>query len=177
MSMHKKIIALSMFGFFFSVGALAAAEGPNLGEPISEADLAPWDLNVMPDGTGLPEGSGTAASGAPIYAQKCAACHGAQGDGGTGPSLNAGPPRATLDGGKSIANFWPYATTIFDFIRRAMPPTAPGSLPDEEVYGLTAYVLYLNELIGEDDVIDKDSLPEVELPNRDNFIIRFPERI
>ena len=109
--------------------------------------------------------------------QKCAVCHGAHGAGGETRALTAGPPAATLDGGKSIANFWPYATTIFDFIRRAMPPTATGSLPDEEVYGLTAYVLYLNELIGEDDVIDKDGLPEVELPNRDNFIIRFPERI
>ena len=176
MSMHKIAIAVGVLGYSLSAGAFAA-EGPGLGEPISEADLAPWDITIMPDGTGLPAGSGTATQGAPILAQKCSACHGNQGEGGGAASLNAGPPRATLDGGKSIANFWPYATTIFDFIRRAMPPTAPNTLPDEEVYALTAYVLYLNELIGENDTIDKDTLPEVRLPNRDNFIIRFPERI
>jgi len=176
MSMPKFAIALGVLGIALGAGA-SAAEGPGLGQPISEADLAPWDITVMPDGTGLPAGSGTAAQGAPIFAQKCSACHGDQGEGGVAASLNAGPPRATLDGGKSIANFWPYATTIFDFIRRAMPPTAPKTLTDEEVYALTAYVLYLNELVGENDTIDKDTLPEVRLPNRDNFIIRFPERI
>ncbi len=176
MSMHRFAIVFGVFGFALATAA-SAAEGPNLGEPISEAGIAPWDITIMPDGTGLPAGSGTAALGAPIFAQKCSACHGAQGEGGIAASLNAGRPRATLDGGKSIANFWPYATTIFDFIRRAMPPTAPNTLPAEEVYALTAYVLYLNELIGENDSIDKDTLPEVRLPNRDNFIIRFPERI
>ena len=176
MSMHKIMLALGIIGFAFGAGALAA-EGPGLGAPISEADLAPWDITIMRDGTGLPAGSGTALLGAPIFAQKCSACHGNQGAGGVAASLSAGPPRATLDGGKTIANFWPYATTIFDFIRRAMPPTAPNTLSNQEVYALTAYVLYLNELIGENDRIDKDTLPEVRLPNRDNFIIRFPERI
>ena len=180
MSMHRFAIVFGFLGGVFGFAlatAASAAEGPNLGEPISEADIAPWDITIMPDGTGLPAGSGTAALGAPIFTQKCSACHGAQGEGGIAASLNAGPPRATLDGGKSIANFWPYATTIFDFIRRAMPPTAPNTLEAEEVYALTAYVLYLNELIGENDTIDQDTLPEVQLPNRDNFIIRFPERI
>jgi S-disulfanyl-L-cysteine oxidoreductase SoxD len=180
MSMHRFAIIIGFLGGilgFALSGAAFAAESPNLGEPISEADLAPWDINIMPDGTGLPVGSGTATEGAPIFVQKCAICHGAQGEGGEARALNAGPPAATLDGGKSIANFWPYATTVFDFIRRAMPPTAPNTLPAEEVYALTAYVLYLNEIIGENDVIDKDTLPEVRLPNRDNFIIRFPERI
>lgn len=86
-------------------------------------------------------------------------------------------PKASLDGGKSIANFWPYATTVFDFIRRAMPYNKPHSLTDQEVYAVTAYVLRLNNLIGENDVIDAKSLPKVKMPNRDNFIIRFPERI
>jgi len=176
MSMHKLAIVAGVIGYTLSAGAFAA-ESPNLGEPISEVDIAPWDITVMPDGTGLPEGSGTAALGAPIYVQKCSVCHGNQGKGGIAASLNAGPPRATLDGGKSVANFWPYATTLFDFIRRAMPPTAPNTLPAEEVYALTAYVLYLNALIGEYDQIDRETLPEVELPNRDNFITRFPERI
>ncbi len=176
MSMLKISIAFGVVTLGVGAAALAA-EGPQLGEPITQEDLAPWDITVMPDGTGLPAGSGTASDGAPIFAQKCAACHGNEGEGGIAAALHAGPPRATLDGGKSIANFWPYATTIFDFIRRAMPPNAPNTLTGEEVYALTAYVLYLNELIGENDVIDQETLPEIEMPNRDNFITRFPERI
>jgi cytochrome c len=131
----------------------------------------------MPDGTGLPPGSGTAVQGAPIFAQKCAACHGENGKGGAATMVTAGPPRATLDGGKTIANFWPHATTIFDYVRRAMPANAPKSLSDQEVYALTAYLLSLNKLIGENDVIDAQTLPKVKMPNADNFIIRFPERI
>lgn len=163
---------------FILVGAGAwAADGPGLGKPISEADLAPWDISIMPDGTGLPAGSGTAAQGAPIFQAKCAACHGEKGVGGFASFVNAGPPRATLDGGKSIANFWPYATTVFDFIRRAMPYTAPKTLTDQEVYQVTAYVLYLNKLIGENEAMNAQSLPKVKMPNAGNFIIRFPERI
>src|SRR5262249_28535373 len=145
---------------------------------ITPAEIAPWNITVMPDGTGLPGGSGTAAQGAAIYAQKCAACHGENGRGG-GPSalLIGGPPRGSLDGGKTIPNFWPYATTLFDFIRRAMPYQAPGSLTAQEVYALTAYLLAGNRLIGETDVIDAQTLPKVKMPNADNFIIRFPERI
>jgi hypothetical protein len=88
-----------------------------------------------------------------------------------------GPPRATLDGGKAIANFWPYETTIFDFIRRAMPYQQPGSLTNQEVYALTAYILALNKLIGENDTINAEALPKVQMPNRDDFITRFPDRI
>src|SRR5262245_10304773 len=88
-----------------------------------------------------------------------------------------GPPRASLDGGKTITNYWPHATTLFDFIRRAMPYQAPKSLTDNEVYAVTAYILALNKLIGENDVVDAQSLPKVKMPNRENFIIRFPDRI
>ncbi|HYM18925.1 MAG TPA: c-type cytochrome [Micropepsaceae bacterium] len=158
--------------------ALAADAGPpKLGKPISPADIAPWDISIMPDGTGLPPGSGTPAQGAPIFAAKCSACHGENGKGGIAAAVTAGPPRASLDGGKTIANFWPYATTVFDFIRRAMPYNAPHSLKDEEVYALTAYLLSLNKLIGDNDVMNAQTLPKVKMPNRDNFIIRFPDRI
>ena len=88
------------------------------------------------------------------------------------PSWSAGPPKASLDGGKTIANYWPYATTLFDYIRRAMPYNAPRSLSNEEVYALTAYLLAANKLIGENDEIDAKTLPKVKMPNRDNFIIR-----
>jgi cytochrome c len=170
-------LALGSALAFALAADLACAEGPNLGKPIDPADIAPWDISVMPDGTGLPPGQGTAAQGAPIYQQKCALCHGANGEGGIGGQLIGGPPRATLDGGKTISNFYPYATTIFDFIRRAMPFTRPRSLTDAEVYSLTAFLLARNRIIGEADVMNSQTLPKVKMPNRDNFIIRFPERI
>jgi S-disulfanyl-L-cysteine oxidoreductase SoxD len=174
MSMRKFAMAAAVAAF---AGTAFAADTPNLGKPITDADIAPWDIQIMPDGTGLPAGNGTAKQGKPVFAQKCASCHGEKGVGGFASFLNAGPPRATLDGGKSIANFWGNATTVFDFIRRAMPYLAPKTLTDQEVYQLTAYVLYLNKLIGENDTIDKNTLPKVKMPNAGNFIIRFPERI
>ena len=181
MSTLKLAVLASSLALGLSVGVFAAENQntlrPNLGQAITPSDLAPWDISVMPDGTGLPPGSGTAVQGAPIFQAKCAACHGENGKGGEAAAVTAGPPRATLDGGKTIANFWPYATTIFDFIRRAMPANAPKSLTDQEVYALTAYLLSLNKLIGENDVINAQTLPQVKMPNVNNFIIRFPERI
>src|SRR3954469_10785071 len=147
--------------------ATAWAETPGLGKPITPAEIAPWDIHIMPDGTGLPPGSGTSAQGASIFAQKCAACHGEGAKGGQSAALVGGPPRASLDGGKTIANYWPHATTLFDFIRRAMPYQAPKSLTDNEVYAVTAYILALNKLIGENDVLDAQSLPKVKMPNRE----------
>jgi S-disulfanyl-L-cysteine oxidoreductase SoxD len=176
MSMRKPTFGLVAAALALLAGN-AFAEGPNLGKPVSPSDLAAWDIFVMPDGTGLPPGSGTPAQGAPIFKQKCAACHGENGEGGIGGQLVGGPPRATLDGGKTIANFYPYATTIFDYVRRAMPYTQPRSLTDQEVYALTAYLLARNKLIGENDTMDAQTLPKVKMPNRDNFITRFPDRI
>jgi hypothetical protein len=176
MSTLKIAIGVVSLGFV-AASAFAAEGGPGLGKPISPADLAPWDITIMPDGTGLPAGSGTAKQGEPIFQAKCSACHGDKGTGGIAAAVTAGPPRASLDGGKTIANFWPYATTVFDFIRRAMPYNAPKSLSDQEVYALTAYLLSLNKLIGENDTINAQTLPKVKMPNKDNFIIRFPERI
>jgi cytochrome c len=176
MSTRSLAVLVVAAGVGAAAGALAA-DGPNLGKPISPADIAPWDITIMPDGTGLPPGSGTAVQGAPIFAAKCSACHGDNGKGGIAAPVTAGPPRATLDGGKTIQNFWPYATTIFDFVRRAMPYNAPHSLKNDQVYALTAYLLNLNKIIGENEVMNAQTLPKVKLPNRDNFIIRFPERI
>jgi len=176
MSMRKLSPCGASVALMLAAGA-AFAEGPNLGKPVSPSDLAAWDIFVMPDGTGLPPGSGTSAQGAPIFKQKCAACHGENGEGGIAGQLVGGPPRATLDGGKTIANFYPYATTIFDYVRRAMPYTQPRSLTDEEVYALTAYLLARNKLIGENDAMNAQTLPQVKMPNRDNFITRFPDRI
>jgi S-disulfanyl-L-cysteine oxidoreductase SoxD len=174
MSMRKLALGAVLV---FAAASAALADGPNLGKPLSQADLAPWDINILPDGTNLPPGGGKASDGAKIFAEKCALCHGDGGKGGIAGQLVGGPPKASLDGGKTIANFWPAATTLFDFIRRAMPYNAPRSLTDQEVYALTAYLLSANKLIGENDEVNATSLPKVQMPNRDNFIIRFPDRI
>ena len=158
--------------------SISLAETPHLGKPIDEASIATWDISILPDGTGLPKGSGTAAQGAAIYAEKCSACHG---DNGKGGIASAVVEDRKIDGisasQKTIKNFWPYATTIFDFIRRAMPYSQPRSLSDDEVYALTAYILAENKLIGANDTMNAETLPKVKMPNRDNFIIRFPDRI
>jgi len=157
--------------------APAGADGPNLGQPISQADLAPWDLTIMPDGTGLPPGSGTPAQGKTLFADNCALCHGDEGKGGiVEPVVVNNPPPLNGPGSvKSIGNFWPAATTLFDFIRRAMPFTQPRSLTDDQVYALTAYLLHMNKVISEADAIDATSLPRVKMPNRDNFFPEFPK--
>jgi S-disulfanyl-L-cysteine oxidoreductase SoxD len=159
------------------VAAAAGAEGPNLGQPISQADLAPWDLTVMPDGTGLPPGSGTAAAGKALFADNCALCHGDEGKEGIVEAVvvNNPPPLTGPGSVKSIGNFWPVPTTLFDFIRRAMPYTQPRSLTDDQVHALTAYLLYMNHVIGEADRMDATSLPRVKMPNRDNFFPEFPK--
>ena len=154
------------------------AETPNLGRPIDEAAIAAWDISILPDGTGLPKGGGTPAQGAVIYAEKCAACHGDNGKGGLAAALVDDRQIVGISAAqKTIKNFWPYSTTVFDFIRRAMPFQMPRSLPDDEVYALTAYILAENKLIGANDVMNAQTLPKVKMPNRDNFIIRFPDRI
>ena len=159
------------------LSSAAVAAGPNLGQPISHAELAAWDIHVLADGTNLPRGSGTSAQGAPIYAQKCAHCHGEGGKGGPNAALVGAPPIKSIDATKTIANFWPYSTTIFDFIRRAMPWQAPRTLTDDEVYALTAYILALNKIIGEQEVMNAQTLPKVKMPNRDGFTPRFPDKL
>ncbi len=155
------------------------AETPHLGKPIDEAAIAYWDISILPDGTGLPKGSGTPAQGAVIFAEKCSACHGDKGRGGgiAAAVVEERKIEGISASQKTIKNFWPYATTIFDFIRRAMPFTQPRSLGDDEVYALTAYILAENKLIGQNDTMNAETLPQVKMPNRDNFIIRFPDRI
>jgi S-disulfanyl-L-cysteine oxidoreductase SoxD len=174
--MSMRNLAVAIFALAIGTGA-AAAESPRLGKPISQADLAEWDINILPDGSNLPPGSGTAAEGAKIFADKCALCHGDHGQGGRAARLIGGPPHASLDGGKTIANYWPYATTLFDFIRRAMPFTQPRSLTDQEVYALVAFLLAENKLIGESDEMNATTLPKVRMPNRDNFVVQFPDRM
>jgi cytochrome c len=156
----------------------SSAVAQNRGTPVSEADVTAWDISILPDGTNLPPGSGTPAQGAKVFAAKCAACHGPEGKGGSNAALIGGEPLTSgIDTTKTIANFWPTATTLFDFTRRAMPWQAPRTLTDEEVYALTAYILSLNRIIGENDVMNAQTLPNVRMPNRDGFTPRFPDLI
>lgn len=175
----RKTLAVGLALAFAS--AAIAADAPKLGKAITEAEIAAWDIAIMPDGTGLPPGSGTAVQGAAIYAQKCIACHAENGKGGAapgaGPLAGGAPLTSGIDTPKTIGTFYGYATTVFDFTRRAMPFNMPLTLTDNEVYALTAYILALNKIIGENDVMDAKTLPQVKMPNRDGFIIRFPDRI
>src|SRR5438552_1148604 len=117
----------------------AFAAGPDLGKPITPAEIAAWDISVSPSGDGLPPGSGTSAQGAVIFKQKCVGCHGENARGGTNVTLVGGGPIERLDSVRTIKNFWPYSTTVFDYIRRAMPWPQPRTLSNDEVYALTAY--------------------------------------
>lgn len=157
------------------VPSFVIAEGPGLGIPVTREDIAAWNLNVLPDGTGLPPGGGTAAEGLEIYQVQCAWCHGINGEGGTHHALVGGEPIERMGSPKTIYNFWPYATTVFDLIRRSMPYIQPRTLSDDQVYALTAYIFALNGLIDEDAVMNAETLPLVRMPNRDNFVARFPE--
>jgi cytochrome c len=152
-------------------------ETPNLGRVATPAEVAGWDVSIPPDGTGLPPGRGTSAQGASVFEQKCQNCHGEKGAGQPNDRLVGG--RGTLASKtpvRTIGSYWPYATTVFDYVRRAMPYTQPHSLSDDEVYAVTAYLLYLNRIIAEADVMDAQSLPKVKMPNRDNFILAYPAR-
>ncbi len=152
-------------------------KGPGLGVPATEAQIESADVSVGPDGAGLPGGSGTPGQGEAIFNTKCIACHGSQGMGGPNDALVGG--QGTLSSAtpnKTIGSYWPYATTVFDYVRRAMPYPTPHSLTDSEVYALTAYLLSLNGIIAKDAVIDAKSLPQVQMPNRGNFILAYPDR-
>jgi cytochrome c len=144
---------------------------PRLGRPLDEAAAGRHDLDVFPDGRGLPAGRGTAAEGRAIYAAHCAACHGPRGRGGTAEELaGAEEPLTARTPDKTIGSYWPYATTVFDFLRRAKPMDAPGSFTADELYALTAFLLWANGLVGETDPIDAATLPRLRMPNRDGFV-------
>jgi S-disulfanyl-L-cysteine oxidoreductase SoxD len=153
----------------------ASAQPPQFGQSIGPADIAPWDISIGPDGAGLPPGRGTVAQGEIIYATKCQACHGEKGTGRPNDSLvggigSLGPDKVPV---KTVGSYWPYATTLFDYIRRAMPFQESQSLSSDEVYAVSAYILHLNEIVGVNDVLDAQSLPKVTMPNRDGFLL-FP---
>jgi mono/diheme cytochrome c family protein len=176
MSMSKRIAAVAGLAALVALPLAWSQEGPKLGVPVTEAEISTWDISVGPDGAGLPVGKGTAVTGAPVYQAKCLACHGEKG---------AGKPSDQLVGGhgtlrdaaavRTVGSYWPYATTLLDYIRRAMPYVQPQSLSPDELYGLTAYLLFLNGVIGENDEMNATTLPKVKMPNRDNFFSAYEE--
>ena len=148
-----------------------AGQGFGLGSEPSDAELNGWDITIGPDGRGLPEGSGTAQDGAQVYEVRCKECHGDQGIGGDQAALVGNPEQLKqAPPVKTVGSYWPYATTLFDYTRRAMPFEEPGTLTDDQLYAVTAYILSLNGIIGDDEPMDRESLPKVVMPNSDGFI-------
>jgi cytochrome c len=155
----------------------ATGKPPAFGATVSAEEVARWDISIPPGGAGLPGGGGSARQGLKVYEEKCQSCHGAKG---------AGKPADPLAGGigsltgktplRTVGSYWPYATTLFDYVRRAMPITNPLSLTDDEVYAVSAYVLFLNGIVGEDAVMNAQTLPQVKMPNRDGFVSDWPPR-
>jgi mono/diheme cytochrome c family protein len=156
-------------------GPVYAAERHDFGRPATPQEVKGWDIDVSPDGAGLPPGRGDERQGEAIFAAKCASCHGPHGE---------GKPMDRLVGGmgtlrdkkpeKTVGSFWPYATTLFDFVRRAMPLNAPQSLTPDEVYAVSAYVLFLNGIVAQDTTLDADTLAKIKMPNRDGFVSAYP---
>jgi len=143
----------------------------DFGRPATPEELALWDIDVRPDGEGSPPGSGTVAQGKQVFADNCAGCHGDNGVGGIKDRLVGGQGTlASANPVKTVGSYWPYATTLFDYIRRAMPYQAPGSLSNDDTYAVAAYILSLNGILPADGKLDRDSLPKVKMPNRDGFV-------
>ena len=175
-------------GAIFVTAALAAAQSPpkrfGLGTPATREQIAALDIDIRPDGTGLPAGSGTASEGGEVYARKCAACHGANGEGGSAEALVGAEPKSSAPFGPAyeqwrsgradvpftVGNYWPYATTIFDYVRRAMPASTPGSLTANETYSLVAWLLASNGIIAETAPMNTETLPRVSMPARSRFV-------
>ena len=166
------ILRLIVFIFpFISFNLLAVEKGPNLGKPAPSKLIKQWDIDIFPSGKGLPKGQGTAVSGKKVYQTQCLSCHGVDGTGDSADEL-AGASHSLTDTppDKIIGTYWPYATTLFDFTRRAMPLNSPGSLNNNELYAVSAYLLFLNGLIDKDDIINANTLPKIKMPNRNGFI-------
>ena len=171
MSMRKTLLVAAA-AFAMAAALACAAEGPNLGRVATPEEIASWDISIGPDGAGLPPGSGTPKQGEAVYAQKCLACHGERGTGKPNDQLAGG--QGTLPGDKpavkTVGSFWPYATTVFDYVRRAMPYNESKSLTNDELYAVVAYILNLNGIIADNDTMDAQTLRKVKMPNRDGFV-------
>jgi len=150
----------------------AQAQSPyGIGRPATAAEIAGWNIDIDRYGNNLPPGSGTVSYGREVFGQQCAACHGAKGEGGVGDQLVGGQGTlATAKPVRTVGSYWPYAPTLFDYIRRAMPQNAPQSLSNDDVYAVSAYILNLNGLLPADATLDAKTLSAIKMPNRDKFV-------
>lgn len=164
---HRNIALAAIAALSISSSALAY----EFGRTATPEEIKRWAIDVRPDGKGLPDGSGTVRRGKDVYAENCAACHGENGQGGIKDRLVGGQGTLASDHPiKTVGSFWPYATTLFDYIHRAMPYQAPGSLSVDDYYAVTAYLLTLNGIPAPDGKLDKETLPRVRMPNRNGFL-------
>lgn len=178
MSMFRSRLLATIGGVGIVVACAWADSGPaqgpagnGLGQPATEAEIRAWNIDVSPNGEGLPRGRGTVQQGRQVFTQKCAKCHGQTGVEGPMDRLVGGQGTlSTAQPIKTVGSFWPYATTLYDYIYRTMPFTAPQSLTPDEVYAVVAWLLYQNGIIPEDAVMDARTLPAVRMPNRDGFV-------
>lgn len=139
---------------------------------MTDAQIASWNIDVAPDGKNLPQGSGTVKEGEQVYQMQCASCHGGKLEGGIGPALMGGQDTLTSEKPlKTVGSYWPYATTLFDYIRRAMPFQQPQSMSNDEVYAVTGYILHRNELLEAEAKVDAQTLVDVKMPNREAFYV------
>jgi S-disulfanyl-L-cysteine oxidoreductase SoxD len=172
MSFRPQTTLISAAAWFALATLASAADNGSLGigHVATPAEIAGWDIDVRADGHGLPPGHGSVREGEKIFAETCAACHGAKGEGKPADRLVGGfGTLATSKPVRTVGSYWPYATTLFDYIRRAMPFNAPQSLTADQIYAVSAYILYLNNIVTEDTVLDAASLPRVRMPNRQGF--------
>jgi len=168
-----KSLNLGIAAMALAISGVVSASPLGIGSTATPEMIAGWDIDIRPDGTGLPEGQGSVADGEGLYEAQCASCHGLFGEGaGRWPVLAGGEGTLdTLHPEKTVGSYWPYASTLWDYIHRAMPYPAPQSLSDDEVYAISAYVLYLNDIVDEDFVATKESFAQVKMPNEPNFYI------
>jgi cytochrome c len=171
MSFSLRAVSALMVMLLATDSVARADELLHLGRFATASEISGWDIDVRPDGRGLPPGQGSATTGQWAYAQWCAACHGERGEGGSVPALVGGVGSLnTPHPIKTVGSYWPYSTTLFDYVRRAMPLYAPQSLKSDELYSITAYILFLNGLVSQKMILDATTLPRVSMPNRDGFV-------
>ena len=177
MSTSKRIVVGAVALLAACASQPQSGKPPAFGATVSADEIALWDISIPPSGEGLPAGSGSVKQGEAVYAAKCQSCHGEKGIGKPADALVGGKGTlATKAPVRTVGSYWPHATTLFDYVRRAMPIANPLSLSNDEVYAVSAYVLNLNGIVPADAVMNAQTLPQVKMPNREGFVSDWPPR-